>query len=310
MKFRKTAASAAVVLALALTATACGGKEGTAGDKPGGDTDKKALPTYEVAKDVKIDSPVIKKAKERGKLIIGAKADQPYLGFQDPSTKEYAGFDIEIAKMVAADLGFDPKTEIKFKTIDSAIRETAISKGQVDLIVGTYTINDERKKQVGFAGPYYLAGAGPAGPQGREVDQGPGQLKGKKVCSVTGSTPLQNLKDNKKKSGAEPVEFGKYSDCVKQLLDGQVDAVTTDDAILMGYAAERPSKLKVVGETFTDEPYGIGLKKDDKALQTAVLDAVEAHQKNGNYKKAYDATLGRSGSKFVDPPASSATDHD
>jgi glutamate transport system substrate-binding protein len=303
MKFRKTAASAAVVLTLALSATACGGKEGPAGDKPGGDTDTKALPKYEVAKDVKVDSAVLKKAQKRGKLIIGAKSDQPYLGFQDPSSKKYEGFDIEVAKMVAADLGFDPEKDIQFKTIDSSVRETAISKGQVDLMVGTYTINDERKKQVGFAGPYYMAGQDLLVRKDEKSIKGPDSIKGKKVCSVTGSTPLQNLKDNKSKYGAEPVEFGKYTDCVKQLLDGQVDAMTTDDAILKGYAAERPTKLKVVGETFSEEPYGIGLKKGDKELQNAVLDAVEAHQKDGSYKKAYDATLGRSGSKFEEPPA-------
>lgn len=302
MKFRKPAASAAVVLTLALSATACGGKEGPAGDKPGGDTDTKALPKYEVAKDVKIDSPVIEKAQKRGKLIIGAKSDQPYLGFQDPSSKKYEGFDIEVAKMVAADLGFAAK-DIQFKTIDSSVRETAISKGQVDLMVGTYTINDERKKQVSFAGPYYMAGQDLLVRKDEKSIKGPDSIKGKKVCSITGSTPLQNLKDNKSKYGAEPVEFGKYTDCVKQLIDGQVDAMTTDDAILKGYAAERPKKLKVVGETFSEEPYGIGLKKDDKELQNAVLDAVEAHQKDGSYKKAYDATLGRSGSKFEEPPA-------
>ncbi|NLU73752.1 glutamate ABC transporter substrate-binding protein [Streptomyces sp. HNM0575] len=302
MKFRKTAASAAVVLTLALSATACGGKKGTAGDKPGGDTDTKALPTYEVAKDVKVDSPVIKKAQKRGKLIIGAKSDQPYLGFQDPSTNKYEGFDIEVAKMVAADLGFGAK-DIQFKTIDSSVRETAISKGQVDLMVGTYTINDERKKQVAFAGPYYMAGQDLLVRKDEKSIKGPDSIKGKKVCSITGSTPLQNLKDNKSKYGAEPVEFGKYTDCVKQLLDGQVDAMTTDDAILKGYAAERPTKLKVVGKTFSEEPYGIGLKKGDKELQNAVLDAVEAHQKDGSYKKAYDATLGKSGSKFEEPPA-------
>ena len=303
MKFRKTAASVAVVLSLAVSVSACGGKKGQAGDKPGGDTDAKALPTYKVAKNVHVDSAVLKKAQKRGKLVIGAKSDQPYLGFQDPSTKKYEGFDIEVAKMVAADLGFDPKKDVQFKTIDSSIRETAISKGQVDLMVGTYTMNAERKKQVAFAGPYYMAGQDLLVRKNEKSVKGPDSIKGKKVCSITGSTPLQNLKDNKAKYGAKPVEFGKYTDCVKQLLDGQVDAMTTDDAILKGYAAERPTKLKVVGKPFSKEPYGIGLKKGDKNLQKAVLDAVAAHQKDGSYKKAYDATLGRSGSKFEEPPA-------
>lgn len=299
MKFRKTAATAAMVVSLALSATACGGKAGSAGDKPGGETDKSKLPTYDVAKDVTVDSAVIKKAQKRGKLVIGAKADQPYLGFQDQSTKEYSGFDIEIAKMVAADLGFSAK-EIKFETVDSGARETAVSKGDVDLMIGTYTINDERKKQVSFAGPYFDAGAALLVREDEKSIKGPDTVRGKKVCSIVGSTPLQNIK--KPKYGAEVTELAKYSDCVKQLLDGQVDAVTTDDAILMGFAADNPKKLEVLPETFSDEPYGIGLKKDDEKLRKAVSEALQKHQDNGDYKKAFEATLGKSGSKYQDPP--------
>ncbi|WP_065965327.1 glutamate ABC transporter substrate-binding protein [Streptomyces sparsogenes] len=294
MSIRKTAAAASVVLALAATA-ACGGKEGNAGDKPkGGEV---ISGKYTVAKDVKLDSPTLKAAQKRGKLIIGAKADQPYLGFEDTTGKR-SGFDIEIAKMVAADLGFS-EDQIEFKTVDSNVRETSISKGQVDYYVGTYTINDERKKQVGFAGPYYVAGADLLVRKDEKDITGPESVKGKKVCSIVGSTPLQEIK--KSKYGAKTTELGKYSLCVKQLLDGQVDAVTTDDAILKGYAAQRPSKLKVVGKPFTKEPYGIGMNKGDKALRDAITDALEKHIKNGDYKKAYEGTLGKSGSAYVAP---------
>ncbi|MFI8993996.1 glutamate ABC transporter substrate-binding protein [Streptomyces sp. NPDC053542] len=295
MRMRKTAAAATVVLALTATATACGGKSGTAGDKPKGE--QVFSGDYKVAKDVKIDSPTLKKAQQRGKIIIGAKADQPFLGFQDSDGKR-TGFDIEIAKMVAADLGFSAK-QIEFKTVDSNVRETSISKGQVDYYVGTYTINDERKKQVGFAGPYMTAGADLLVRKDEKTITGPDKVKGKKVCSIVGSTPLQEIK--KAKYGAETTELGKYSDCVKSLLDGQVDAVTTDDAILKGYAAERPSKLKVVGKPFTEEPYGVGMNKDDKALREAISKAIEAHIKNGDYKKAYEGTLGKSGSSYEEP---------
>ncbi|MDT0543452.1 MULTISPECIES: glutamate ABC transporter substrate-binding protein [Streptomyces] len=294
MRIRKTAAAASVVLALAATA-ACGGKEGTAGDKPkGGEV---VSGDYTVAKDVKLDSPTLKAAQKRGKLIIGAKADQPYLGFEDTTGKR-SGFDIEIAKMVAADLGFS-EDQIEFKTVDSNVRETSISKGQVDYYVGTYTINDERKKQVGFAGPYYVAGADLLVRKDDKDITGPDAVKGKKVCSIVGSTPLQEIK--KPKYGAKTTELGKYSLCVKQLLDGQVDAVTTDDAILKGYAAQRPSKLKVVGKPFTEEPYGVGMNKDDKVLRDAISDALEKHIGNGDYKKAYEGTLGKSGSAYVAP---------
>ncbi|MFG2226474.1 glutamate ABC transporter substrate-binding protein [Streptomyces sp. NPDC050161] len=293
MRMRKTAAAGAVVLALAATATACGGESGTAGDKPaGGDV---YSGDYKVASGVTVDSPVLKKAQAAKKIVIGVKADQPFLGFKD-TAGTYSGFDIEIAKMVAADLGFSEK-QIKFDTIDSNVRETTISKGQVDYYVGTYTINDERKKQVGFAGPYYTAGADLLVRKEDKSITGPTSLKGKKVCSIVGSTPLQEIK--KPKYGADTVQLSKYSDCVKSLLDGQVDAVTTDDAILKGYAAQRHEKLRVVEKPFTKEPYGVGMKKDDKALRDAISKALENHIKNGDYEKAYNGTLGKSGSPFT-----------
>ncbi|KAA6215352.1 glutamate ABC transporter substrate-binding protein [Streptomyces albofaciens JCM 4342] len=295
MRIRKTAAAGAVVLALAATATACGGESGTAGDKASGGEVYSG--TYPVNDKAKVDSPAWKEAKKAGKITIGAKADQPYLGFQDTTGKR-TGFDIEIAKMIAAELGFSEK-QIEFKTVDSNVRETAISKGQVDYYVGTYTINDERKKQIDFAGPYYTAGADLLVRRDDKSITGPDTVKGKKVCSIVGSTPLQEIK--KPKYGATTTELAKYSLCVKQLLDGQVDAVTTDDAILKGYAAERPSKLRVVGKPFTKEPYGVGLRKGDKALRDAITDALEKHIKNGDYKKAYEGTLGKSGTSFVAP---------
>ncbi|MFH8348377.1 glutamate ABC transporter substrate-binding protein [Streptomyces sp. NPDC018045] len=295
MRIRKTAAAGAVALALAVTATACGGESGTAGDKASGG--EVFSGTYPVNAKADVNSPAWKKAKKAGKITIGAKADQPYLGFQDTTGKR-SGFDIEIAKMIAADLGFSEK-QIEFKTIDSNVRETAISKGQVDYYVGTYTINDERKKQIDFAGPYYTAGADLLVRRDDKSITGPDSLKGKKVCSIVGSTPLQEIK--KPKYGAQTTELAKYSLCVKQLLDGQVDAVTTDDAILKGYAAERKTKLRVVGQKFTKEPYGVGLMKGDKALRDAITDALEKHIKNGDYKKAYEGTLGKSGTSFVAP---------
>ncbi|MFC8917318.1 glutamate ABC transporter substrate-binding protein [Streptomyces sp. WAC05374] len=302
MKLRKSAALAVAVLAL--SATACGGKEGSAGDKPAGvqpgATNAPALPKYVVATGVSLDSPTFKAAKERGKLIIGSKADQPYLGFEDQATKKRSGFDVEIAKMIAAELGFT-ESQIEWKTVDSSTRETAISKGQVDYYVGTYTINDKRKALVGFAGPYYKAGADLLVRKDDTSITGPDSVKGKKVCSITGSTPLQEIK--KPQYGAQTTELGKYSDCVQQLLTKQVDAVTTDDAILKGYAAQNPGKLKVVGKPFTQEPYGIGMNKEDKVLRDAVNNALDKGIKDGTYKKIYEATLGLSGSAYTAPPA-------
>ncbi|MHA7961582.1 glutamate ABC transporter substrate-binding protein [Streptomyces sp. L500] len=303
MKLRNTAAAAAAVIALAASATACG-KSGSPDDKSdkssGGASAAAELPKYQVnsAADVK-GSSVFEKIM--GKTItIGTKADQPGLGFENPGTKKRSGFDVEIARMIAADLGFD-EAHIKFVTVPSEARETQIASGGVDLYVGTYTINDERKKQVGFAGPYYVAGQDLLVKADSSI-KGPDDLKGKKVCSVTGSTPLKRIKEAKYGVAEAKAQQG-YQLCVQELVNGSVDAVTTDDSILKGYAAENKGALKVVGNPFSKEPYGVGLKKDDTALREAVNKAIEAHEKNGDWKKAYDATLGRSGVPASTPPA-------
>lgn len=293
---RTTRLLAALVLA-ACAATACG-KEGSPPVK-GPQPDE--LPEYQVAKGFTLPaSGTWKKAKRRGHLVVGAKEDQPFLGEKNPATGQYSGFDIEIAKMVAASLGFEPKS-ITFKTIASANRETALQNGQIDYYVGTYTINDLRKKLVGFGGPYYMAGQGLLVRTDEDDIDGPQDLDGKRVCSAAGSTPYQRIQKDYPK--ATLVAYDTYSVCVDNLLTYQVDAVTTDDAILIGYAAKVPDELKVVGKPFSEEPYGIGVPKGDNALRFAVDDALAAREKNGDWKKAYDATLGLSGVPAPKPPA-------
>ncbi|WP_399935878.1 glutamate ABC transporter substrate-binding protein [Streptomyces kanamyceticus] len=293
---RTTRLLAALVLS-ALAATACG-KDGSPPTK--GPAAEK-LPKYRVATGFQLpESGTWRKAKGRGRFIVGAKEDQPYLGEKDPATGTYSGFDIEIAKMVSASLGLDPK-KIEFKTIASANRETALQNGQIDYYVGTYTINDNRKKLVGFGGPYYMAGQGLLVRHDEEDIKGPGDLDGKRVCSAAGSTPFQRIQQDYPK--ATLVAYDTYSVCVDNLLTYQVDAVTTDDAILIGYAAKVPDELKVVGKPFSEEPYGIGVPRRDNALRFAVDDALAARQQNGDWKKAYDATLGLSGVPAPEPPA-------
>ncbi|MFI1253118.1 glutamate ABC transporter substrate-binding protein [Streptomyces netropsis] len=289
-------AAALVLAGLALLATACG-KEGSPPVK-GPQPDQ--LPVYQVDTGFQLpDSPTWRKAKNRGHLVVGVKEDQPYLGEKDPASGLYSGFDIEIARMMSASLGFDPKT-IVFRTVASANRETALQNGQIDYYVGTYTINDLRKRQVGFAGPYYIAGQSLL-VRAKDTDiDGPQDLDGKKVCSAAGSTPLQRIEREYPKAVA--VAYDTYSICVDNLLSLQVDAVTTDDTILMGYAAKVPTELKVVGKPFSKEPYGIGVPRGDNALRFALDDALVAHEKNGDWKKAYDATLGLSGVPAPPPP--------
>ncbi|ROV69638.1 MULTISPECIES: glutamate ABC transporter substrate-binding protein [Streptomyces] len=294
----RTGRAAALVAGLLLAALAAGcGKDGS---PPVKGPKAEALPVYQVDTGFELpDSRTWTKAKRRGHLIVGAKEDQPYLGEKDPASGIYSGFDIEIARMMAASLGFEPKT-IRFRTIASANRETALQNGQIDYYVGTYTINDMRKKLVGFAGPYYMAGQGLLVRTDENDINGPRDLAGKTVCSAAGSTPYQRIAADYPK--ATLVAYDTYSICVDNLLTYQVDAVTTDDAILLGFAAKAPDEMKVVGKPFSEEPYGIGVPRSDNALRNALNDALEANEKNGNWKKAYEATLGLSGAPAPTPP--------
>lgn len=289
-------AVALACLLLAVLVAGCGreGSPPVKGPKAG------ALPHYTVDKDFELpESKTWTKAKKRGYLVVGAKEDQPYLGEKDPATGIFSGFDIEIARMMAASLGFEPDT-IRFRTIASANRETALQNGQIDYYVGTYTINDMRKKLVGFAGPYYMAGQGLLVRTDENDIKGPQDLAGKTVCSAAGSTPYQRIAADYPK--ADLVAYDTYSICVDNLLTYQVDVVTTDDAILLGFAAKAPDEMKVVGKPFSEEPYGIGVPRSDNALRFALNDALEENEKNGNWKKAFEATLGLSGVPAPTPP--------
>jgi glutamate transport system substrate-binding protein len=275
MRIKRMAAVAAVAV-LALGVAACG-DSGDDGEDTGSGTSGA--------------TGVVGKAEKDKKLIIGVKADQPGLGLQ--TGQQYEGFDIEIGKIIAKGLGVD-ESGITWKTTVSANREPFIQQGQVDLVVATYTINDERKQKVSFAGPYYVAGQDLLVPMDSTIT-GPESLAGKKVCSVAGSTPAKRIKEEYPQ--AQLQEFDAYSKCVTALAGKQVDAVTTDDIILAGYASQEQyaGQFKVVGKTFSEEPYGIGLAKDDKSSCEKINEILKTAATDGSYKAAWDATLGKSG---------------
>ncbi|GIL37035.1 glutamate ABC transporter substrate-binding protein [Phycicoccus jejuensis] len=256
----------AAAAVLALTASACGSDDG--GEGSGGDGIK-----------------------------IGIKFDQPGLGLKKGS--DYAGMDVDVAKYVAKQLGHE-EGDIQWVQAPSAQRENLLSTGQVDMIVATYSITDERKEKVGFAGPYFVAGQDLLVRADDSSITGPDSLDGKKLCSVTGSTSAQKVKDEV--AGVNLREFGTYSECVTALVSGGVDALTTDDTILAGYAAQDQykGKLKVVGQPFSQENYGIGLKKGDTATCQKVTDAINKMITDGDWQKIVDANLGPAGYK---PPA-------
>ena len=219
----------------------------------------------------------VSSSAESGNLIVGIKYDQPGLGLRNPDGT-FTGFDVEVAKYVAEQLGVS-EDNIEFREAPSAQRETLIENGEVDYVVATYSITDARKERVSFAGPYFVAG--------------PDSLEGKRLCSVTGSTPAQNIADEFPNVQLQP--FDTYSACVESLRNGAIDAVTTDDIILAGYAAQYPGELKVVGEPFTTENYGIGLALEDTEGRNQINDAIEEMVASGAWEQAFNDTVGDSG---------------
>jgi glutamate transport system substrate-binding protein len=277
--------------ALALLVTGCGDD-----DESGGGTDVQVeeqpdLPAGSVQADL----------AEAGRIRIGTKFDQPGLGNINLETEEPEGFDVEIGKILAGKLGIEPDNIEWIETI-SANRESFIVNDRVDLVIATYTINDERKEQVDFAGPYYVAGQDLLVREDDDSINGPQDLSGKRVCAASGSTPIENIRTNY--PDAEPVEFDTYTECVDQLEAGQIDAVSTDDIILAGYAADPKyeGQFRVVGETFSEEPYGIGLQKGEDDWRDFLNDTLEESYEDGSWKEAFDNTLGASGVEAPEPP--------
>jgi glutamate transport system substrate-binding protein len=285
MRFTRTkAVLAAAGLSLALAG--CGGGE------EGVDVEVADNPEFE-------QGTTMATLAEDGAITIGVKYDQPGIGYLEPGADAPSGFDIEMGKIIAAELGIAPE-DIEWKETVSDNREPFLQNGTVDLVLASYSITDERRQVVGQAGPYYVTGQQLlVREEDKEEIQGPEDLEGKKVCSVTGSTSIQTVTEE---YGANPVPFDTYSACVTQLQNGSVDAVTTDGAILLGYAAQAPDELEVVGETFSEERYGVGFKKGDTAMCEFLNQTIQESFENGSWAEAFEATLGQSGVETPEPP--------
>jgi glutamate transport system substrate-binding protein len=286
MRFTK-AMALAVSLLLALSLAACGDDDGG-----GAEVEVEEQPEFAAGT-------TMAKLSEAGKVTIGVKYDQPGIGFLEPGADEPSGFDIEIAKIIAAELGIAPG-DITWKETVSDNREPFLQNGTVDMVLASYSITDERRDVVGQAGPYYVTGQQLlVRTEDAEKITGPDALEGVKVCSVTGSTSIETVT---KEYDARPVPFDTYSDCVTQLQNGSVDAVTTDGAILLGYAAQAPDELEVVGDAFSEERYGVGFKNGDDAMCQFVTETLQGAIDNGDWAKAFEATLGQSGVETPEPP--------
>ena len=221
---------------------------------------------------------------EAGKIRIGIKFDQPGLGFKKSGT--YVGFDVDVAKYIAKSLGYS-EDQIIWKEAPSKQREAMLQNGDVDMILATYSITDDRKRVVSFAGPYFVAGQDLLIRKDETGINGPQDLNGKRLCSVTGSTSAVTVKEQFA-SKVQLMEQPGYAECATALLSGIVDAVTTDDIILAGLASASRGRLRVVGKPFTVERYGVGIKKGDTKLASQINNAITEMIQDGSWKRAID----------------------
>ena len=296
--FRRRLSVLVATAALAMSTAACGG--GTSSS--GGGLAASAKPAgYAMTQATNIPaSPTLDAIKSRGKIVIGTKFDQPLFGLKNPVTGNIDGFDAELSRLLAKRVLGDDK-KIDFVETVSKNREDFIEQGKVDAVIATYTINDARKQRVGFAGPYYLAGQDIMVKKDNTTIKSVTDLNGKKVSSVQGSTSEQNIKS--KAPQAQVLLFDTYTTAGEALRDGRVDAESTDNVILLGLVDKNPDAFKLVGAPFTQEPYGIGLKKDDTVFRNFVNDTLAEAEKNGDWQKAYAATAGKVDPKPPTPPA-------
>jgi glutamate transport system substrate-binding protein len=266
--------------ALSLTLAACGGDdaEDTAAPAPTEQTQEFEAGTR------------MAELSEAGKITVGTKFDQPLFGLKGLSGKP-EGFDVEVAKIIAGRLGI-PEDGIEFVETVSANREPFLQQSQVDMVVATYTINDKRDEVIDFAGPYFLAGQDILVKKGNpEGIEGPDDLAGKKVCSVSGSTPASYIQTNQPQ--AELVLFDAYTKCRDALQNGQVAAVTTDNVILAGYADAAPEDFELVDAPFTEEPYGIGVPEGQEPFCEFINETLSEALEDGSLQEAYDSTAGK-----------------
>ena len=243
---------------------------------------------------------VVDKAKDQKKLTIGVKFDQPGLGQKQPDGS-VKGFDVDVAKYIAKQLGVDEKN-ITWKEARSANRDSFAANGTVDMVIATYSITAERQKRVTFGGPYYVAHQDLMVRGNDSSIKSLADLKGKKICAVQGSVSWKNITEgtNKlnQKVAAKTVPANGYDDCITKLKGGTVDVVSTDNTILAGFAAREGSAVKVINVPFTDEKYGVGIKKGDAKSCEAINTAITKMYADGSAQKFLQAEFGQTSLKF------------
>ncbi|HWJ67033.1 MAG TPA: glutamate ABC transporter substrate-binding protein [Nocardioides sp.] len=290
MRLRKTLAATAIGLGVVSTLAACGD---AGDDKEGRDVEAKSD-----CDDKFPEGSRMAEIADAGKINVGVKYDQPGLGFKGATDDVPSGFDVEIAKLLVADLCIDPASDkVNWEETISDNREPYLESGKVDLVLASYSITEDRQKVVGQAGPYMVTGQQLLVKKGSKIAD-VADVKGKEVCSVTGSTSLETIKAK----GAKGVGADSYSECAEKVLDGTYDAMTTDGTILAGLAAQNEGELEVVGDQFSEENIGVGYGKDHAEMCEWIGKVLTTAFEDGSWAEAFELTLGPSGVETPEPP--------
>jgi glutamate transport system substrate-binding protein len=289
MKLWRTLLAMALAVA-ALAVAACGDDDdddggGNGGGGGGGQTEE--------AQQFPAGS-TMAKIQDRGEITIGVKYDVPPFGFKNPQSGEIEGFDVDMGKLIAQELGVEPK----FVEAISDNRIPFLQQGEVDLILSTMTINQERDTEIEFSEPYYIARGRILVPGDSDI-KGIEDLAGKRVCTALGSTYEETLREQAPDADLKLVDT--YSECLELLQNGAIDAISTDDVILTGMIIQDDT-LKMVGDELTTEPYGAGIKEGDKEFQKFVSDTLEAAQADGRWEEAFQKWVGQYTNQQTPPP--------
>jgi glutamate transport system substrate-binding protein len=273
---------AALALVLgALLAAGCGDDDEEAG-QPAGEVKQFPADT------------TLGKIQKRGEITIGVKFDVPPFGFKNPQTDEVEGFDVDMGRFIAGELGVEPK----YIEAISDNRIPFLQKGTVDLILSTMTINAERDQEIDFSEPYYIAQGRILVPKGSDI-KGLADLAGNGVCTALGSTYEETIRERAPEADLKLVDT--YSECLELVQNEAVDAVSTDDVILTGMIIQDDS-LELVGDPLTTEPYGVGIKDGDKQLQRFVNGVLRQVEDDGRWEKTYRKWIGRHLGRQEQPP--------
>ncbi|EID53468.1 glutamate ABC transporter substrate-binding protein [Saccharomonospora xinjiangensis] len=242
---------------------------------------------------------IVARASDTESLTIGIRFDQPGLAERTVDGR-FVGFDADVARFVAGELGVAEENIVWKETIP-AEREEALVSGSVDMVVASYSITEERTREVTFAGPYFETGQDLLVRRTSSDITDSDSLAGRTVCTSTGSTSASNVK-RRFGTSVTLVEYPRISECVTALLAGRVDAVTTDGAILAGYVAQNPELVRLAGRQWSIERYGIGLRQGDTEGRAAVNAALRKMIDSGSWRASLERHLAPSGIEVSQPP--------